>query len=143
MTAENALTEQDLALVIGTTEVASVEAIGGLTVADNVVKVGKSTTVEDAFGGVTSDAVQPGQITLVVAEGQGQALASELGQAPTTDGEAAQEVTLAVKDASGAVRQVQLTRAWASSWSASDLSADSSGPAIETVQIEFNDMRIE
>ncbi|MEU3994178.1 phage tail protein [Streptomyces platensis] len=142
MTAENALTGQDLALVIGTTEVASVEAIGGLTVADEVVKVGQSATVEDVFGGVTSDAVQPGRITLVVAEGQGQALARQLGEAPTTDGEA-QEVTLAVKDADGAVRQVQLRNAWASSWSATDVSADNSAPAIETVQIEFNDMAIE
>ncbi|AZS76133.1 hypothetical protein DDE74_39525 [Streptomyces lydicus] len=112
MTAENALTKQDLALVIGTTEVASVEAIGGLTVADNVVKVGKSTTVEDAFGGVTSEVVQPGQITLVVAEGQGQALASQLGEAPTTDGEAAQEVTLAVKDARGCLQMISGGGSW-------------------------------
>ncbi|MER5540829.1 hypothetical protein [Streptomyces mirabilis] len=80
MAAEDALVGHDITLVIGTTEVESVQAIAGVTSGDDVVKAEDNTTVEDAFTGVTSS--QPGQITLVVAEEQGQEL-PQLGGAPT------------------------------------------------------------
>ncbi|MDX3326940.1 MULTISPECIES: hypothetical protein [Streptomyces] len=140
MTAENMLAGQDLTLGIGSTEVDSVQAIGEITLADDVVNVGKSTTVEDAFGGVTSDVVQPGQISLVFAEGQAQALVSQLGEAPATDGQAAETVTLAIKDVSGAVHRMNFVNAWARSVSSSDSSAAGSEAAIETVLIEFDDV---
>ncbi|WP_328884749.1 hypothetical protein [Streptomyces sp. NBC_00299] len=143
MTAENVQAGQDITLVIGSTEVDSIQTVGEVTLGDEVAKIGEGSMVVDALGGVTSDVVQPGQITLVVAEGQGQVLASQLGEESAADGEAGQDITLAIKDADGAVRQFTLRSAWASSWTASDLSAGSSGSTIETVLIEFDDVEFE
>ncbi|WP_167828758.1 hypothetical protein [Streptomyces sp. MZ04] len=49
MTAENGLAGQDLTLVIGTTEMGSVETIAEVALGDDAVKIGESTTVDDAF----------------------------------------------------------------------------------------------
>ncbi|TGB13178.1 phage tail protein [Streptomyces sp. MZ04] len=54
-----------------------------------------------------------------------------------------QNVTLAVKDAGGAVRRINLINAWASQWSSPGLEAEGSGSAIESVTITYEDITIE
>ncbi|MFD7019152.1 phage tail protein [Streptomyces sp. NPDC056670] len=143
MTAENVLAGQDITLVIGSTELDSVQTIAEVGLGDDVAKIGGSTTVEDAFGGVTSDVVQSGQVTLVVAAGQGQELVRQLGEAPAVDGQTGEAVSLAIKDAGGLVRRIHLTNAWASRWEGPQLGAANSGVATEQVTITYEDIEVE
>ncbi|MFE3527011.1 hypothetical protein ACFXOD_36655 [Streptomyces sp. NPDC059161] len=143
MAAENVQAGQDISLVIGSTEVESVQRIGEVAVGDDVAKIGESTTVKDAFGSVTSDVVQTGQVTLVVAEGQGLELVRQLGQAPPVDGQTGEAVSLAIKDADGLARRIHLSNAWASRWEGPSLGASESGPATEQVTITYEDITVE
>ncbi|MCX4637151.1 hypothetical protein HEP86_05745 [Streptomyces sp. RPA4-5] len=139
----DALNTHTFTLELGAIRVETIRSVSGLTYGQEVVEVKSgTTTVQDLVGGVEPDVAQPGAIQLALTPEQAQAL-KKASQKASQDGPA-QEGVLTISNAAGEpVQRLHLARAWASTWSPSDLSADSSGPAIETVQIEFNDMAIE
>ncbi|MFF3389972.1 phage tail protein [Streptomyces sp. NPDC002669] len=137
MTIEDALTDHTFELSLGQFQVETVQSIDGLTIGQDVIEVNGSTTVQDLVGEVKPKVAQPGTITLVLPAEQAQALAKA-----AEDG-TPEPAVLQISDATGHVRRIHLTNAWASSWEGPQLGAANSGMATEAVTITYEDITIE
>lgn len=141
----SALLQYKFAVDLGGIQVETLMSVSGLTYGQDVVEVKQVTSDGEPIVSKQPGAMQGGQITVTRGMDKSQALTDWVRETRAHHHTGAgQNISIAFLDSSNNVlKRLHLVNAWASSWAAPDLAADGSGPAIETVQIEFDDMAIE
>jgi phage tail-like protein len=134
------------AVDLGGILVETLQSVSGLTYGQDVVEVKQVSSDGEPIIRKQPGTAQSGQITITRGMDRSEALTNWVKetQANHNHAGALQNISVVFLDSSNnVVKRIQLLNAWASSWSAPDLAADGSGPAMETVQIEFDDMVME
>ncbi|MGY5129243.1 phage tail protein [Streptomyces nigrescens] len=141
----NLLTHK-FAIDLGGIQVETLQSVSGLTYGQDVVEIKQVTADGELLNRKQPGPAQTGQVTITRGMDKSRAFTDWIKTTRENHdhGSARQNVTIALLDPGhNVVNRIHLVNAWASSWTAADLDAESSGAAIETVNIEFDDMVIE
>ncbi|MFJ6776296.1 phage tail protein [Kitasatospora sp. NPDC091257] len=146
MTTGNTLTPFRFAIDLGNYQVETVQAVSGLQIAEDVIAVTQVSPSGELIYRKQPGAPQSGQVTVTRGMDKSTQFTNWLKATlldANLDG-ARQHVTIKMIDAQkNVVRRIGLVNCWASAWSGADLQADGSGPALETVTLEFEDITVE
>ncbi|MFI6449270.1 phage tail protein [Kitasatospora sp. NPDC050543] len=141
----DALSSHTFAVELGNFQVETVQAVSGLTLGQDVIETRQVSPTGELIIRKQPGAQKAGEITVTRGLDKSTAFTDWIKQT-LVDGDldsARQNITIAVKDGRNeTVRRIHLTNAWASGWAGPELDA-TSGPAIETVTITYEDVTVE
>ncbi|MCX5300286.1 phage tail protein [Streptomyces sp. NBC_00193] len=140
------LTTYTFALELGGIEVASFQDCGSIAYGTDVIEMKQISPTGELMLTKQPGARLSGEVTISRGMDSNAAFTTWVKETAANHNvdAARKNVTITVMDSQkNPVRRINLTNAWASSWSSPSLEAGGSGPAIESVTITYEDVTVE
>ena len=146
MVTGDTLMDFQFAIDLGKFQVETVQDVSGLVIEQDVVEVRQVTSTGELLIRKQPGSRKSGQLTVTRGMDKSQAFTDwikttmEYKDLP----EARQDISVSLMDPTKRVlRRINMSNAWASRWEGPSLQASGSGPALEQVTIEFEDITVE
>jgi phage tail-like protein len=133
------------AIDLGKFQVETVQDVSGLVIEQDVVEVRQVTSTGELLIRKQPGARKSGQLTVTRGMDKSQAFTDWIKTTMENKDLAAarQDITVSLMDPTKRVlRRIRMSNAWASRWDGPSLQASGSGPAVEQVTIEFEDITV-